>query len=187
MKTASPFLTVESTTRLRIRIVAALILSGCTHGNNSGTRSQEIDPYAPAVPELASSDNGREGDSKVGSEDPVVVDSMTSAGVTPSQATQDYIDAFNDQPGYNPANKDADVAAKKVSGYSGQDSRKMVVNISRINLRSEPNRFSKIVGELRKGDVIAVEIDEKIGWAIIQEGEHQGKHIRARHLKSAKE
>lgn len=187
MPTISPILTRESNTRLRIWLVAALILSGCTHRNNSGTRSQEIDPYAPAVPELASSDTGGEVDSKVGSEDPVVVDSMTSEGETPSQATQDYIDAFNDQPDYKPANKDADVAAKEVNGYSGRNSRKMVVNISRINLRSEPNRFSKIVGELRKGEVIVVEIDEKIGWAAIQEGEHQGKHIRARHLKSAKE
>lgn len=171
------------------------VLVACVHSKNLETATPGVDPYAPAVPELTTTDSSRSEQNeptaatRVGSEDPVIVDSMTSQGETPSQATQDYIDAFNDRPDYKPAATQPDSPKKESveetgsAVAEGDGSRKMIVNIQRINIRSKPNRFSKIVGELRKGDVIMVDIDQSIGWGKISEG----RYIRARHLKSAKE
>lgn len=57
----------------------------------------------------------------------------------------------------------------------------MVITVSRINIRSSPDRHSRIVGELRQGDKVRVDVDEAAGWAKLAEGEF----IRSRHLKSA--
>ncbi len=74
-------------------------------------------------------------------------------------------------------------AAPATKTPRGTGSKRMQVVVARINLRSSPDRKSRITGELRRGDLVMVDIDEAIGWAKIADGEF----IRARHLKSAED
>lgn len=154
------------------RIVTAVLIgfvgvatTSCIHKFNSGAADEaaapEIDPYAPAVmPE------------NTGSDKPVTVDPMLHeeavAQTPPQSQAEDHPKATVTTEGKAPR---------------GTGSKRMVVTVARINLRSSPDRKSRITGELRRGDIVMVDIDETIGWAKVADGEF----IRARHLKSAED
>lgn len=154
-------------------IACTVALGACVHASPGATDGAVtgIDPDAPAAP----AEPQQEAATNSGSDNPVVVDPMLK-DESPSQATRDYSEAFNANPDYKPAASRADTKAR------GTGSRLMVVGVPRINIRSAPDRRSHIVGELRRGDTLMVDIDESIGWAKINEGEY----IRARHLRDAK-
>lgn len=166
----------------------AMANSSCIHKFTSDaaeeTTAAEIDPYAPAAPagaqDLASgSPELAEKPENTGSDKPVTVDPMLK-DEPPTQATRDYSAAFDDKPDYKPAGTNPTATAKSKT-TRGTGAKRMVVLVERINLRSSPDRNSKITGELRRGDIVMVNIDEAIGWAKITDGEF----IRARFLKSA--
>lgn len=141
----------------------ALATTSCVHKSNSGAADEsaapEIDPYAPAV----TSEN-------TGSDKPVTVDPMLHEEPVTETAQPNPAEAVP---------KSTVATASKTPRGTG--SKRMMVTVARINLRSSPDRKSRITGELRRGDIVMVDIDETIGWAKVAEGEF----IRARHLKSA--
>jgi len=142
-------------------------VNACVHAGPHGVESAEapvpdLDPNAPAVPQQQTAQTS-------GSDTPVTVDPMLQQDEQPSQATRDYSEAFDDNPDY----KQAATKAR------GKGSTRVVIGVPRINIRSAPNRRSRIIGDLRKGDVLMVDIDESTGWAKIREGEY----IRARYLR----
>jgi hypothetical protein len=183
--------------------------TGC-FWKQAGGEAVEIDPYAPAepaAPVALEDDSGPQNDpagtanevQNTGSDKPVPVDEMIAAGgqakagkkSAPAEeeddpTTRDYSEAFNPDPGYKPA---APLAGSGQSAAStiaagkarGSGARLMIITVDRINIRTSPDRRSRIVGELRKGDHVRVDIDESAGWAKLADGEF----IRARHLKSA--
>lgn len=179
--------------------VATTVAPGCFL-KQSGAEVAEVDPYAPAAPPStepqvsqasANPVQGEDGQN-TGSDQPVPVDAMMADGTAKKTApaeekadpvTRDYSQAFDPDPGYKPA---APLAGEKEPAKSsgsvrGQGGRLMVISVSRINIRTSPDRKSRIVGELRQGDKVMVDLDEAAGWAKLSEGEF----IRARHLKSA--
>jgi hypothetical protein len=135
-----------------------------------------------------------------GSDKPVPVDAMAEASNVPKSperkapieeeekvdpTSRDYSEAFNADPGYKPAaplqGKTRSAAPEGSENARGSGARLMIITADRINIRTSPNRRSRIVGELSKGDRVRVDINETNGWAKLTEGEF----IRARHLKSA--
>ncbi len=168
----------------------ALATTSCIHKDISGdvdepaaSAAPEIDPDAPAAPPVP---EGQAGSSNTGSDRPAIVDAMPQPpeDEAPTQATRDYSEAFNENPDYKPGTQEAPVAAA-AAGTSpkarGTGSQRMMIKVDRINIRTSPDRHSKIVTELHQGDIVLVDIDENIGWAKIADGEF----VRARHLKSA--
>ena len=172
----------------------ALATTSCIHRAISGdvdelaaSAAPEIDPEAPAAPPVP---EGQAGSSNTGSDRPAVVDAMPQPqeDEAPTQATRDYSEAFNENPDYKPGTQkgpgtqEPPVAAAGTSPKArGTGSQRMMIKVDRINIRTSPDRHSKIVTELRQGDIVLVDIDENIGWAKIADGEF----VRARHLKSA--
>lgn len=191
-------------------LVSTLSTSAC-FWKQAGGEAVEIDPYAPAEPAapvaLADS-SATQGDSgattndvqNTGSDKPVPVDEMIAAGdqakaarnAQPEEEEQadpisrDYSEAFNPDPGYKPAAPLAGQGrgapnAGEPGKVRGTGAKLMVITVERINIRTSPDRRSRIIGELRKGDRVRVDIDAEAGWAKLADGEF----IRARHLKSA--
>jgi len=147
-----------------IGIIGLLTIS-CVHKSTSGAAEEsvapEIDPYAPAVmPE------------NTGSDKPVTVDPMLHEEVVTPAPSENLPEA--------PSRPIVTTSSKTPRGTG---SKRMVVTVARINLRSSPDRKSRITGELRLGDVVMVDIDNANGWAKVADGEF----IRARHLKSAED
>ncbi len=141
------------------------VTTSCVYKSTSGATEEsvapEIDPYAPAVmPE------------NTGSDKPVTVDPMLHEEVVTPAPSQNPPEA--------PPRPNVETASKPPRGTG---SKRMVVTVARINLRSSPDRKSRIAGELRRGDVVMVDIDSAIGWAKVADGEF----VRARHLKSAED
>jgi uncharacterized protein YgiM (DUF1202 family) len=74
-----------------------------------------------------------------------------------------------------PAEATADVpAASRAKAGTGPQTR--FIKAATLNIRSQPNRFSKIVGSLKGGDEVHVKIHD--GWAKLEEG----RWIRSRWL-----
>ena len=145
--------------------IIGLVTTSCVYKSTSGAAEEsvapEIDPYAPAVmPE------------NTGSDKPVTVDPMLHEEPVTETAPQNPAEAVP---------KSTVATASKTPRGTG--SKRMVVTVARINLRSSPDRKSRIAGELRHGDVVMVDIDNANGWAKVADGEF----IRARHLKSAED
>lgn len=146
--------------------IIGLVTTSCVYRSTSGAAEEsvapEIDPYAPAVmPE------------NTGSDKPVTVDPMLHEEVVTPAPSKNLPEA-------SPRPIVTTTSSKTPRGTG---SKRMVVTVARINLRSSPDRKSRIAGELRRGDVVMVDIDNAIGWAKVADGEF----VRARHLKSAED
>ena len=142
-----------------------LVTTSCVHESTSGAADEsaapEIDPYAPAVmPE------------NTGSDKPVTVDPMLHEEVVTPAPSKNLPEA-----------SPSPIVTTLSKTPRGTGSKRMVVTVARINLRSSPDRKSRIAGELRRGDVVMVDSDNANGWAKVADGEF----IRARHLKSAED
>lgn len=107
---------------------------------------------------------------------------------TPAAPDKDYGGSFDNGPGYDTsapvhAGPSANVPESGSGSVIGTGKSKRYVQAVQLNVRSEPNRWSKVVRRVNHGDVLMVTL-LKGGWSKLAEGEfvrtkHLGKKVAA--------